>query len=157
MGIFKGDPGTEPRTVTPGQKTVSSRGDFGFQSSFVGLDWVEMSFNPERGDAMPWDLAVDDELVIGKGAYAIAPENRSGEATLWETTLMQREYATLMIDRTRILREKTQMAVSMAIQCDFGDCVDSDGGHNDYQRHMKGPDGSRNRAPDSNTGAENRF
>lgn len=142
MGVFKGDPGPEPRTLTAGQKTVHRHGDLGEPSAFVGLDWVELSFNPERGDAMPWDVAVDDELLIGDGSWALAPENR-GAGNAYEETLMSREYSTLMVDRARLLREKTLMAVSMAIQCELGDWVDSDGGHNDYQRHLKGPEGAR--------------
>ncbi len=142
MGIFKASAAQEPRTVTPGQKTVRSHGDFGFQTSFVGLDWVEMSFNPERGDAMPWEASTDDDLLLRGGDWAIAPENR-GSGNVFQERLMSHEYTTLMIDRTRLLRDKTQMAVSMAIQCDFGDWIDTQGGHNDYQRHLKGPEGAR--------------
>lgn len=142
MGSFKGDPGSEPRLVTPGQETVTRRGDFGFQASFVGLDWLEMSFQPERGDAEPWEPSSQDGLLHHNGALAIAPENR-GDQLPFSQQVMSSQYTTLMIDRERIAREKTQLAVSIAVGFDLGDWTDVDGGIGGYKRHLRAPEGAR--------------
>jgi hypothetical protein len=157
MGSFKGEPGKEPRSVTPGQKTVRRHGDFGFKGSFVGLDWLGLTFKPDHGDATAdeypdreldgrgkWiDQDGDDYLLTHHGAHALAPENRPAGQLSYIDDYQAAQYTALMFDREEKLRGKVQLMASVAMQIDMADWTESDTGINGYHKSIKTSNGAR--------------
>jgi len=159
-----------PRTVTRGQETVISRGDFGFQGQFLdpvpvtavesaaaettglnrasegvqlALDWLSVSFTPETAETFAGELGEDYELLPSDGVVDAMRDMLTDRQPAQLQRFEDRNQQTVMTWREQRLRDTVQLALSIALDCSPEDWIPLDFGSHGYQSAIAGPGGAR--------------